>query len=249
MDNTNNSKVIYWVAGTISLFLTLPISILTSNFLKETTQEITVIQPDLTLIANAIEEVDEPAELMAQKENMKQATTKSLINQFQLIKPSSNKLCETNNPWLLGEKVINSDEFLSGQSCFAIKFNLHESSNIMLISKDINGQVYKLLPNSCQHYISHQYTEARQVISVPQTTDGQLSVFAIDEVEGEETFFLLAYDQYIDLNQHNSLFENIFDICSDGDTVKNDTQLENILKSLRSSNPTNFDWKKITFYH
>jgi len=244
----------YWFLGIASFLVVFPLSIVVTDFVQNNVQnsvkEVLMIQPGNLPMASTVQGDNEALNATdSLVPPSMEAETEKRINQFKFIRPLSDNLCQTNNPWLLGEKVIESGDTLSGQSCFAIKASFHEASNIMLISKDLSGELTKIMPNSCSSYVSMSAVETDETFAIPKLMNGTMIVFSVDESAGEETFFLLASSKNIILNNLHPSFSNMADICADQDTIIDDFQLSHVLESLKTKNPANFDWQSFKFYH
>ncbi len=243
----------YWFLGIASFLMVFPLSIIITAFVQNNVKEVPMIQPDNLPMANHVqvdnEEMDVNDSLDQPAIEAENKTLKARINQFEFIRPVNDNLCQTNNPWLLGEKVIENGDSLSGQSCFAIKASFHETSNIMLISKDISGELTKIIPNSCSSYASMSVVETDEIIGIPKLMNGTMIVFSVDESPGEEIFFLLASSKNITLNNLHPSFNNIADICADQGIIIDDFNLSHELDALKTKNPANFDWQSFKFYH
>jgi len=249
MSDVNNKShlILYVLLSVVFIVLSTPGSIYLSSVMEADSEEI-IIEPDLSEINALLEAENLTTDTTAtQSEKVKEdLVPKALIKELTFISPSSETLCRTNNPWLLGEQVLETDSHISSTSCFGIKVTLTENVNYIVILKDTSNTLYKLSPNTCPNMRSEVSNNS---IFIPTSTENKPSVFAVDSSSGEENFYLIAYSPTFDLEKHASDLVSIPDICSDQNAKAPDFSIESFLGHLRKTNPSNLDWKGFRLYH
>jgi len=227
---------IYWLAGIFAMLMTIPSLLVTEKLVNHFFEEIIIVSPagDILPWLKALPELDN-------KQN--QSDFSNIIDPitvtFELIRPMSDVLCATNNPWSLGEKIIQHD-------CFAIRLSINKNANIMIISKDSDDTLYKILPHSCENLQSLDTLEANKKLIIPTNTDHSPAVFAIDDSSGDEWFYAMAFESTLSIK---SLVSEIPDICSNTENKTRDISITEILTTMKENNPNRFDWKSFRFFH
>lgn len=129
MQSVQHKKSMYWISGIVAFLLVFPTVIFVPRIMDLYTEKSFVVQPSQSLISQ-IEQENKQSALSDNILNNTNDTKVRLIDSFLFIRPSSFELCETNNPWLLGEKTIQQDEFLNAKDCFAIRIKLQKNKRI-----------------------------------------------------------------------------------------------------------------------
>ena len=253
----NKSKLLTYSVLVISFaLLSAPGAIFFSSWMgADASHDIAVIiKPDITEIdklqssskAKATPETAHAEIGVAETPQNTAKTPAVLIHQFDLIHPSSEALCNTNNPWLLGEVKLDPDSYISANNCFAVKISLEENTHYYLFLQDSSSHLYKLSPNKCPNLSNS--TDLSNIF-VPTTKENHHSVFAVDSNSSEEQFYLVAYNSQFNINQLAPELSSVPGICSEAPEYTPKFSVESLLKHLSKTSSGNFNWKNFRLYH
>lgn len=241
--------VLYWLLGfiTTSIFVILCHLLLKSSI--STNDDALISSNQISLLLNEIQPPISTSGMDTKFLNTKVTPTATLINKLELIRPNDTQSCVNGNPWSIGEKMIEQDEFLSADDCFAIRFNLQAPAKIILITNSTIGNALITFPKQCNFNKQNNLYPAGEDIFVPILNDGTRSAFRINNQSEEDWVYLLAYTNMFDQLNLMSKLTSLANVCKITEGVYSNFDFRKILTEVRENNQTSFDWQSFRFYH
>ena len=180
-------------------------------------------------------------------------STGKLIEKFVLIEPQAMKLCQTDWPWVLGEKEMTKEpRTLKEGDCLALKIKFKQDVRLRLYMQTRDGGLTQILPTDCQVMgIKGTKFKAGEELKAPKDNQGRLGSFSLDDKTGEEWLYAVAFgNDTVEKDFVESVGE-IADGC--GTPYRNgirsvDDFLELLTTKKTASNGA-LDWKVRAFYH
>lgn len=179
------------------------------------------------------------------------AQIEELIEAVSVVTVSSPSLCQSDKPWVLGEKEVNSDDSLPTGGCFALKVTMAQNADVYIFNQSDTGQMSRLLPSSCNVLgtDSGQQVRSGQQLHLPQT-NGQNGVLILDEKTGVERFHIVAVEGEDAKEAFEKRIEDIPDVCSgEFSTRETVAGFEEAMLKLNKKTKGHVHWKTVQFYH
>lgn len=219
------------------------------SFILKMTQhqyrEIIILNPSLSLSKEMLSTVEKNKGNDQFHEHAKEVR----ISRFQLVKPSDIAHCKKSDPWIAGKNVIQPDESLVYEGCFAIELTIDRDSHIILLSEIDNHHIIQLIPNRCQKNASDSIALGHRAAHFPKTEKQNLGVYLVEQDEGSQTIFLVAIELGYENKSYQTLFKQFEDNCTAQKLTTDAIDLKLELNRLKSLAPGKLDWSSRRFYY
>ena len=169
-----------------------------------------------------------------------------LIAGFDLLSPRNNSMCNTLNPWMLGEKIIKGNDQLGDNACVGLSINPSNDGWLYLFAESKNGELMRMLPNSCNAMtLTSNQVRRGNITNVPLDKNAQESVLNLKDYPGITGFYAVVVDTRDAKNIVDQQTNNIADICSKSPSAGD---LQDTLAQLINQTEGHLDWKYQRFY-
>ncbi len=182
---------------------------------------------------------------------IKETKNVDLIANFEVLVPTINRLCQTNNPWMLGIKVLNNGGSMSSQDCFALRLKTNKTSQIYFFSQSENGKSFRLFPNDCNALgdVSNKVKQAG-TLALPQNKSRKMLAIGLDNETGVEWLHAVAIDSAEAKKALEDSISAIPDVCDTSVNTKYSADLlQQAFTTVGKKHRENFDWKTVKFIH
>jgi len=176
---------------------------------------------------------------------------KGLIGQFNVYVALGNKLCESNNPWVLGKTKLRSGGSMTSKDCFSLELKLNQSGNVYFFSQSSDGKTFRMFPNACNALgnLTTRVSQGRS-IELPVNNENKVMAIGLDNKKGNEWLYAVAVNSSAAEKSFNRLVLDIPDVCDTSVNAKLDNYyMQNVFSNLKKQHGKDFDWKSIKFQH
>ena len=173
-----------------------------------------------------------------------------LIAKFELLVPKSMKMCNSESPWLLGYKVLQSGRIGSGE-CFGIGVELLADANLYIFMQSGNGLPIGVLTPNCDGLNLGTYRyKAGSEIRAPIKADGSFGILELDDNLGDEWIFAVATGSPMADKHFRQVIDTIGNAC-ESDESQVVLSVEGFVDLLRNAQAKtgSLDWKALAFMH
>lgn len=159
------------------------------------------------------------ANTIAASASQNRAEVPASITAINVISPNSKVQCRSRYPWRRGFAKISISD-LTPDKCFGIDVEKANGQELALFAETADGEVVRLLPNSCNFLGSEQNQAAKQSkVRLPQKDNGLHSaVFSSSEFW---SLYAVVYPNAA-FDQISPLLTEAADICAEGQASKLD---------------------------
>ena len=170
---------------------------------------------------------------------------------FDVLVPRSNSLCQSNNPWMLGTRVLNDGDGLNSKDCFSLKIKANKKSQIYFYSQSENGKAFRLFPNSCNALgkVSNR-VQRNETLQLPKSSKGEITAIGLDDESGAEWLHAVAISSDEAKKSLEDLTREIPDVCDTSINAKYSAgMLQTVFSTISEHHQADFDWKTVKFLH
>lgn len=173
-------------------------------------------------------------------------TKSNFIDTFELVAPRNNSLCNTMSPWMLGERKINSNDKLSDDSCIGMSVTSNNNGWLYLFAETKNGELVKLLPNSCaSSFRGNSQVQSGVASNSPLDNNNQESILSLKSLPGATGFYAVVVDTAAARDIVEQQTGGISDVCANNPTAGD---IQNTLSQLVNQTEGRLDWKHQRFF-
>ena len=116
-----------------------------------------------------------------------------LLRSVSIVAPQTKSLCQSPDPYLLGQRFIGENDSLHSGECFSIRIETGQKTDLIVYSHSQDGTLYRLLPNRCNAMglNGKQFTEGEPV-QFPLDSKHRLTVIGLDQNPGREWVYAIG---------------------------------------------------------
>jgi hypothetical protein len=187
----------------------------------------------------------------------------SVISSFDLLTPSSQALCATDNPWRGGARRLRSNGHLPSGGCLSLEITLSTPAYVFLVGQNADGDLTRVYPSACSPYMGLEALRpSEKVLRFPPISDPQVGVLELDNSPGMERVYAVAITAPDLANRFASRLEAIDGLCRPGRGFSDVSLTSNAghpyervqrwqtyLNLLSARYPEMMQWREIRFWH
>lgn len=184
----------------------------------------------------------------------------SLIWELKLVAPPSQTLCNTDSPWILGERDLENDERLPSGGCLAVDVSLSKPAYLFLIGLDGSGRLRRLFPSSCEEFSGLDNfidDEAEESFRFPPRGHDDVPALILMETPGAERIYAVAIGDARSADDFALEIGRLRGICSAGDDfirsgnamVDPGADWELFLDEMIRKTEGEMEWRVVRFRH
>lgn len=150
----------------------------------------------------------------------------SAIADLTLLVPANAALCDGQNPWREGDRLLS--ELTQGPGCYGLRFELAKPATVLLLKLSDDAAPRSLLAESCRPFgFNSARFEPEQVQRLPRGVNAQPGVFQVSPAPARTRFVLVAAAQ--SQEQVTMLETGVANLCGQSASLTNaqvQTQLD-----------------------
>lgn len=187
----------------------------------------------------------------------------SLISSFDLLTPLNQAFCETDTPWINGERLLESHEHLPSGGCLALEMSLSAPAYVFLVGQNADGDLTHMFPSDCPALRKiDALLLPGKLFQFPPISDPEAGLLKLDESPGMERIYAIAITTPELANRFADRLGEIPGLCRPGRSFANSffagntwhphervQRWQRYLNQLCARYPEVLQWREINFWH